>query len=235
LRLASYYRKFIKNYAEITSPLHAAINTEKNKLIWNSECDERFNLIKDLLCKAPVLRYPNFDKEFILDVDASFNSIGGILSQMDNNGNEHPIAYASRVLSSHEKGYCITRKELLALYEFMMYFKEYLYGKKFTARTDHKALTYMNKTKEPISPQFQTWFSNMSEFEFDLKYRKGELHVNADSMSRINEMVCAQCNSRHEGAKTEKSKVRYINKLDILVKSDRIIRDQKDSKKLWNV
>jgi hypothetical protein len=115
LGLASYYRKFIKNYAEITSPLHAAINTEKNKLIWNSECDERFNLIKDLLCKAPVLRYPNFDKEFILDVDASFNSIGGILSQLDNNGNEHPIAYASRVLSSHEKGYCITRKELLAL------------------------------------------------------------------------------------------------------------------------
>ena len=71
-------------------------------------------------------------------------------------------------------GYCVTRKELLALHEFIVYFKQYLYGKEFVARTDHKALTFMKDTKKPISPLFQTWMANLSEYNFDLQYRKGE-------------------------------------------------------------
>ena len=80
----------------------------------------------------------------ILDTDASFGAIGAVLSQLNDQGQEKVIAFASTVLSTHEKGYCVTRQELLAVHEFMMYFKHYLYGKKFTTRTDPKALlTYM--------------------------------------------------------------------------------------------
>ena len=78
-----------------------------------------------MLSSAPILKYPDLEKPFILDTDACFSSIGSVLSQMDN-GNERPIAFASRVLSAHEKGYCVTRKELLAIYEAVEHFKPYL-------------------------------------------------------------------------------------------------------------
>ena len=107
-------------------------------------------------------------------------------------------------------GYCVTRKELLALHEFIVYFKQYLYGKEFVARTDHKALTFMKDTKKPISPQFQTWMANLSEYNFDLQYRKGEDHGNADGLSRIKNNVCSQCQTKHTDAKEQKSKLRYI-------------------------
>ena len=68
----------------------------------------------------------------------------------------------------------------------------------------------MNTTKTPISPQFQTWFANLSEYDFELKYRKGEEHSNADGLSRLKSMVCTQCQTRHEEAKEGKSKIRYI-------------------------
>ena len=150
----------------------------------------------------------------ILDTDASFGAIGAVLSQLDDQGQEKVIAFASRVLSTHEKGYCVTRKELLAVHEFMMYFKHYLYGKKFMTRTDHKALTYMKKTRKPISPQFQTWFANLSGFDFDLIYRKGNEHGNADGLSRINEKLCTQCQTTHQGAKENKSKIKFISGLE---------------------
>ena len=64
-------------------------------------------------------------------------------------------------------------------------------GKKFIIRTDHKGLVFMNTTKKAISPQFQTWLANLSEYDYELKYRKGEEHGNADGLSRINCTLCS--------------------------------------------
>ena len=82
------------------------------------------------------------------------------------------------------------------------------------ARTDHKALVFMNKTSKPISSQFQTWITNLAEFDFDLQFRQGNLHGNADGLSRIGENLCAQCLTTHHDAKSEKSRVRRINILE---------------------
>ena len=90
-----------------------------------------------------------------------------------------------------------------------------MYGKKFIARTDHKALVFLNSTRKPISPQFQTWMAALSEYDFDLRYRKGENHSNADGLSRINETLCSQCKTRHDGAKTEKPKTKYLAQIQI--------------------
>ena len=211
LGMTNYYRKFIKDYAKIAEPLHAATSGCDKQINWSEECNDSFELLKAKLCEAPILDYPRKDRRFILDTDASFGAIGGILSQEKEDGDEVVIAYGSRHLSKHEKGYCVTRKELLAIHEYVTYFRQYLYGKAFVVRTDHKALVFMQNTKKAISPQFQTWLANLSGYNFDLRYRKGEDHGNADGMSRIMGMLCAQCQTRHEDAKQEKTRVRHIN------------------------
>ena len=83
--------------------------------------------MKEALVTTPILQFPDISKEFILDTDASFESIGAVLSQKDDLGRERVIAYGSHTMNSH----CVTRKELLAIFYFCNHFKHYLYGKQF--------------------------------------------------------------------------------------------------------
>ena len=87
------------------------------------------------------------------------------------------IAYVSHAMNPHELGYCITRKELPAIYYFTLHFKHYLYGKRFRVRTNHKAITFIVNIKKLISPQFQTWINHLSSLDMKLEYRKGELQI----------------------------------------------------------
>ena len=88
------------------------------KLVWTEECDKAFKEMKEALMNTPVLGYPDVYKEFILDTDASFESIGVVLSQKDDLGRERVIAYGPHTMNNHEKGYCVTRKKLLAIFYF---------------------------------------------------------------------------------------------------------------------
>ena len=127
-----------------------------------------------------------------MDSDACFDGAGAVLSQLQQ-GQEKVIAYNSRLFNKHEKGYCVTRKELLALYENVKHFQQYLYGRKFIIWTDHKALSFMKSSKKPITLQFQTWMTKLEEYDFELKFRKGENHCNADGLSRLLLSYCSQC------------------------------------------
>ena len=226
LGLTNYYRRFIKDYAKIAAPLHAATSGCEKDINWSEACNESFQTLKKKLCEAPILDYPREDRLFILDTDASFGAIGAVLSQIKENEEETVIAYGSRHLTMHEKGYCVTRKELLAIHEYVSYFKEYLYGKKFIIRTDHKALVFMNTTKKAISPQFQTWLANLSEYDYELKYRKGDEHGNADGLSRINCTLCSQCQTRHMDAKAEKTRIRHIFTIGKTEAMDELFKEQ---------
>lgn len=94
--------------------------------------------MKQILTEPDILAYPlNDDGQFILDTDASDYAIGAVLSQVQN-GKENVIAYGSRALNKSERNYCITDKELLALKNFIEYYRQYLLGRKFKARTDHR-------------------------------------------------------------------------------------------------
>ena len=88
----------------------------------------------------------------------------------------------------------------------------------------------MNTTKKAISPQFQTWMANLSEFNFKLRYRKGEEHANADGLSRIGGTLCAQCQTAHEEPMKERSKVRYINILQKMNTMSEIMEEQMKDK-----
>ena len=214
LGICNYYRRFILGYAKKSRTLEELCGRNNNKLIWTDDCDRAFKDMKEALTSSPVLGFPDFEKEFILDTDASFDTIGAVLSQRDNNGYERVIAYGSHAMNNHEKGYCITRKELLAIYYFCQHFNHYLYGKRFTLRTDHKAITFMLSTKKPITTQFQTWINYLSSLDIKLEYRKGINHTNADMLSRNTCGTCTQCLMAHEDAKVEKMKTRRINAVD---------------------
>jgi hypothetical protein len=92
---------------------------------------------------------PNDQDTFILNTDASDRSIGAVLTQLQD-GYERVIAYAGRCLNRAESNYCMTLKELLAVVNFVKPFRHFLIGKSFILRTDHAALTWLNKTHDPI-------------------------------------------------------------------------------------
>ena len=188
LGLASYYRRFVRDFATIAKPLHRL--TEKTATFeWTHECQEAFAELRQKLCTAPVLVFPDFTKPFLLDTDASNTGIGGVLSQLDDEGKEHVIAFASRTLSKSERRYCVTRRELLAVVVFTEQFRPYLLGRRFTLRTDHGSLSWLQSFKEPEG-QLARWLEKLQEYHFDIVHQPGRKHANADSLSR---RPCEQC------------------------------------------
>ena len=187
LGLTSYYRRFVKDYATLARPLHHL--TEKGrKFNWTSECATAFNSLRLALTSAPVLAYPCMEQEFILDCDASDFGLGGVLSQVQD-GLERVIAYASFALGRAERNYCVTRKELLAVVKMVKHFRAYLYGRRFTLRTDHGSLRWLLNFKDPAG-QVARWIEQLAEYDFVIQHRAGRSHGNADAMSRF---PCHQC------------------------------------------
>jgi hypothetical protein len=136
--LASYYRRFVKGFAETAAPLHEL--TKKNaRFCWLEKHQVAFEALKQKLVEAPVLVAPDDDHRYVLDTDASDHAMGAVLSMIVD-GEERPVAYASRVFSRCQRNYCVTRRELLAVVTFLRVFKQYLLGRPFTVRTDHSAL-----------------------------------------------------------------------------------------------
>ena len=209
LGFCNYYRKFMHGYANIAASLERALSgldkrkSEKTMTIdWSNEMTNSFNELKMKLCSPLILTLPKPNCQFILDTDASFYGIGAILSQIQGN-EERVIAYASRRLTKHEQSYCITRKELLSVFYFTKYFRQYLLGRNFKIRTDHKALTWLMNWKEPNTTQFCHWIAELEVYDFTIEHRKGTDHVNADFMSRITD--CEQCEIKHVDPKKKRN------------------------------
>lgn len=136
---SNYYRKSEVYTKHIVEPLNKS--TRKNILFeWNEDCQNSFEALKQSLLRSPVLQYPNFSEgnRFILRTDASGCAIGAILS----NGNDRPVAYASRVLNSAERNYVTIEQELLAIVWAVKHFIPYLFGRNFDILTDHRPLIY---------------------------------------------------------------------------------------------
>ncbi|KRX31461.1 Retrovirus-related Pol polyprotein from transposon, partial [Trichinella sp. T9] len=107
LGLASYYRKFVNGFANVAAPLHRLL--EKGaEWDWSKACQSAFDTLKYHLTSAPVLAYPDFHRQFIVDVDASGDGLGAVLSQREEKA-ERVVAYASRTLTKAERRYCATR------------------------------------------------------------------------------------------------------------------------------
>ncbi|KAJ8008876.1 hypothetical protein DPEC_G00082990 [Dallia pectoralis] len=145
--LASYYRRFVKDFASVAKPLHE-LTKKYARFNWTDECQEAFEQLKSRLTSAPVLGYPLDSGQLLLDTDASDWGIGAVLSQVQE-GEERVLAYGSRRLSATEQNYCTTRRELLAAVEFTSHFRQYLLGRSFIIRTDHSSLRWLTRMREP--------------------------------------------------------------------------------------
>ena len=162
--LATYYRKFIPNFATVCKPLHRL--TEKaSSFVWNDQCQNAFDTVKQLLTNAPVLSYPLLQGQpFVLDCDASNVGVGAVLLQLQD-GEEKVISYFSKCLSKSERQYCTTRKELLAVVMAVKHFHPYLLGQRFTVRTDHGSLQWLMRFKN-CEGQIARWTETLSAYTF---------------------------------------------------------------------
>ena len=201
--LASYYRRFIPQFAKWASPLHYLIRpiatTKKCARVklpplahnlppfkWTADHLESFNKLKDALTSAPILAYPNYVKPFILETDASLKGLGAVLTQEDDEGNFCIISYASRMLKLYEcsmRNYSSAKLELLALkWAVCEKFKDYLICSKFTVLTDNNPLTYMHMSC--LGAAQICWLSDLALFDFEIKYRAVKSNQVADTLSR---------------------------------------------------
>ena len=115
----------------MAKPLHRLTEKKNTAFTWTDACQHAFDELRKCLKPSPILAYSDYSKRFILDTDASNYGIGAVLSQISNDGSECGIAYASRSLSRQEQRYCVTRRELLAIVEFVQHFRQYLLGRQF--------------------------------------------------------------------------------------------------------
>ncbi|CAB0038506.1 unnamed protein product [Trichogramma brassicae] len=190
LGMLGWYARFIPNDTEMKLPLLKL--TKKNaEWIWADEQQQAFEALKKALTEAPVLARPDFARPFIVQCDASALAIGGVLSQVFDDG-EHPIVYVSRVLTSAERNYTTSEKECLALLWTIRKLRPYLEGYKFIAVTDHSALQYLRNLKDPTG-RLARWALEMQQWEFEIVHRRGKVHELPDALSRAyeaNEEVC---------------------------------------------
>ena len=194
LGMINYYNKFYPNLASFAYPLYQLLKNRQNKkgkkdknipFIWTEVEEKAFREIKELLSTYPILTSPDYTKQFYVSTDASDKGLGGVLYQ-NIFGKEKVIAYCSRTLSSAEKHYSTIEKECLAIVYSLEKFRSYLLGVKFELVTDHKPLVYINSIKD--NRRITNWRYKLSEFNFEIKYREGELNANADFLSR-NEFI----------------------------------------------
>jgi transposase InsO family protein len=181
LGLTNYYRRFVENYATIARPLTRLLR-KGAAFVWTPECDDAVDELKKNLISSPVLVYPDFSEPFVISTDASNYAVGAVLSQVVN-GEEHPVAYASRQLKSPEIAYTTTEKELLAVVWSISHFRCYVYGRKFTIVTDHAALKWLFGLKDPSS-RLLRWELKLGEYDYEVTHKPGKKHLNADALSR---------------------------------------------------
>ena len=195
--LVGHYRCFIKGFAKIAAPLYdltSGNNKDKKSehVDLSPEAREAFDRLKAACLQAPILAFPDFNKPFLLETDASRRGLGAVLSQKQADGQYHPIAYASCVMNETEQRYHFNKQEFLALkWAVMEQFHEYLslYGKnrnEFVVQTDNNPLTYIFSSAN-LDAAGQQWVARLASYNFSLEYQKGKDNTVTNFLSRMSE------------------------------------------------
>jgi hypothetical protein len=177
-----YYKRFIKNFSKIASPLFVLL-MKNVEFKWTNSCQEAFNTIKHQLSTAPILRGPDWTLSFHISSDASDTAIGVVLGQEENHL-PYAIYFISKNMTPAELNYIVTEKEFLAVIYAINKFRHYITGYSTLVHTDHSAIKYlMNK---PITNARSTrWLLLLQEFDITIVDRLRKENVVDDFLSRL--------------------------------------------------
>ena len=196
-----YYRPFLPDGATVAKPLYDLTKTgrtkkkkDKTKVDWKDEHQQAFEQLIEMLCTQPLLAHPRFDLRneegltvYWLSCDASLEGCGVVFYQIYEDKQEHVIAYASKTMTSPERNYSVTDRELLAIVFGFKKFEHYLLGSFTNVVTDHSAAVAMLDYKKHLNNlkgRSARWAVLLQTFSFKVHYRKGSKHGNADLLSR---------------------------------------------------
>ena len=190
LGTTGYFRRFIKGYARIAKPLNDLLQGENSKLKSQSlgpppDALAAFQELKIKCLTVPVLVFMDFKKPFLLETDASIEGLGVVLSQKQDDGWYHPIAYASRGLKGGESRYHSSKLEFLALkWAVTDQFKEYLQYQPFLVRTDNNLLTYVMMTPN-LDAIGHRWVAAIAGYNFEIEYIQGSDNKVTNALSQV--------------------------------------------------
>ena len=188
--MTGFFRWFIKGYSRIAKPLNDLLEGEASKLKneelkLTSEALKAFEELKMRCMMAPVLVFADFKKLFCLETDASKEGLGAVLLQESDNGQYHPVAFASRELRGGEPKYHSSKLEFLALkWAVTEQFREYLQYQPFTVCMDNNPLTYILMTPN-LDALVHRWVAALASYNMKLEYLKGSDNKVTDALSRV--------------------------------------------------
>jgi hypothetical protein len=185
LGFANFYRRFIKGYSSIVAPL-THLTRKDIPFAWTSDCAHSFNNLKTTFTTAPILRHFDYDREVIIEIDASNFISARVLSQYDDNGVLYPVAFFSRKHSPAECNYEIYDEELMAIVCAFEEWRPELEGALHPIQvlSDHKNLEYFMLTK--LLNRRQThWAEYLSRFNFRIVYRPGKAGGKPDALTHM--------------------------------------------------
>lgn len=184
LGFGNFYKPFIQDYAKIARPLHDL--TKKGvPFLWGDAQDIAFRTLKQRFASRPVLATVDYDKPFTLQTDASAFALGATLTQMQNDGKDHPVAFFSSSLLPAEVNYDIYDRELLAIVKAFRHWRHHLLGARhqITVLTDHNNLSYF-RSPHKVTGRQARWMETLSEYDYVLQHVPGHLNTVADLLSR---------------------------------------------------
>ncbi len=191
LGFANFYRRFIRNFSSIASPLTTMTKRNTSRLVWFPEALHSFKELEARFTSAPILRHPDPERQFTVEVDASNTGVGAVLSQRQGEPAKlYPCAFFSRKLSAAERNYDVGNRELLAMKLALEEWRHWLEGTThpFIILTDHKNLEYLRSAKR-LNPRQARWALFFTRFHFTVTYRPSTKNTKADALSRQAECV----------------------------------------------
>ena len=189
LGLASQFRKFIRSFGDMARPLQFLTRKEAHGLwvtghAWTEERVTAFEAIKAAVAEEVTLAHPRYDRPLLMVCDASDYGMGAMLAQLDDNGNERPIAYTSATFYGPALRYTTTEKEGLAVVWAAAHFRPYIHGVPTVVVTDHSALTWILSRGDPPA-RIAHWVMDLAQYDFTYLHRKGAHNNVADALSRL--------------------------------------------------
>ena len=198
LGLINYYSRFIRGASQLVAPLtrlttgaHAKISRRQRAINltasastmagWDDECEKSFKTLKARLVDPELLYHPDYSKPFILTTDASDIAAAAVLSQLGDDGFEHPVGYYGHVFDETECRYSATKREAFAIKWACQKLRHFLHGRLFTVITDHQALRHLETARDKT---LQSWALELQDLQYVIVHRPGKDIPHVDAFSR---------------------------------------------------